>query len=361
MNKTHRGFLIVVGALTLVVSVSVRGGEFAEAKSPTTKKRSTKATKSAVKSLATLPASPALTAGDSVPFELVNDLFFDTYSTGDIVVGKLPGGFPAELPVPPNSSVLGGMTVRYGQQTGAPLNVIGVLRNPLPVSGVMSFFAKELAAAGWQQPKGPDSGGGFDTAPQSFLPWCKGSTSLTIQTRQLAQATSIKIMVVDSSGNSFAYSFCLGPPTSQQQPPPQILPKLVPPSGVELQSFGSGVSGEYASSNAQAKTAVSPADLLNHFDAQLQAAGWKLNTKLGGPVGARASYNVPFGNKTIPGTLLIISHQDGFVTLSLTRGAIDGPFGAGPTFPPAPAPVLVPAPSPQTTQIATIAPTTKPA
>jgi hypothetical protein len=346
-RRLSRWYGAVVGLSLVTVGLSLSNLGVAEAKTPTTKKKSSKP--AFTSGIATLPPAPALKLGESVPVALVNGLFFDGFSTGEIVVGKLPGGFPANFPVIPGSTVLGGMSSVYGAELGNPnKSLIGVLQTSASPESVAAFLQRELTKAGWTQPVGPNQGGGFDGSNAfNYLPWCSDSAFMNLQPRKLENSTLIRVMV-----NTVQPGFggpCGSPITTA--PTLKPLPKLTAPAGVVLKANGSGGYGDFATSNASARTTVSVSDLLNHFDAQLVAAGWKQTKLAAGPVGARASYDVSLDGKIVPASLLIISPEDGTVTLTLTRGAVNNGFPG--TVVPYPVPAMtvpVPAIAPPTTQ-----------
>lgn len=309
-------------------------------------------------SLATVPPAPALREGEPVPQALVRELFSDSQGvSSDIVVGQVPGGFPAAFPLPAGSTVLGGSIVSFAQQELTQQTVIGVFRSTEQVTTVRAFFAKELPAAGWKQPAwGSQQTGGFEAKndQQDYVPWCAGTMSVNIQLRPTASvapatasdpaATSIRIVVSPNN-------FCATPvPTTSPDVALVALPTLKAPAGMTMQSTGSAGYGEFATSGAVAKTDLTPAALLDHFDAQLVNARWQQTAKLSGPIGARATYTTNVSARTVKGTLLIVSPSDGTVALTLTRGETQGPFGiTPPTIQPFPAGVPTPVLAPATT------------
>ncbi|HEX8830703.1 MAG TPA: hypothetical protein VF705_06020, partial [Longimicrobium sp.] len=125
-------------------------------------------------SLALLLAPCTIAAQDAVPGELVRALFASGRSerAPDIVVGRVPDGFPAAL-VPAGARVVGGIR----RDSLAMTLVVAV---PLAPDAASAAHRQALAGAGWAAPQEMREARGFvSSGATEFRFLCRGNEMVT--------------------------------------------------------------------------------------------------------------------------------------------------------------------------------------
>jgi hypothetical protein len=272
-------------------------------------------------------------------------------TTVRLLPGQVPDDLPFALALPPGARVVGSMV-----RSGGPLSgVTVVLDAPGTRDDVLAFYERELQAQGWQAaPTGPfPSGGGFQVnRPGLGTTYCQGATgpslTITLYSRP-AGPNDVRLSTSASPGLCTVPS----PPVSAPQMPQAatLLPRLTPPSGVELQGGGGGGGGPNRwSSEATAETTRSPAELEAYFAELLAAAGWTRED--GGADGGLAwsAWTIP-AEGDWRGLLMVVQWPEGDRRLLSARveSPTLSPYGAGGsyTFYSPPPPPLTAPPPPQ--------------
>ncbi len=199
-----------------------------------------------------------------------------------LLPGQLPDDLPLDLPLPPGTRVVGSSVRQLdaplpSNVTSAPATTI-VLDVPGTASDVIAAFEQALRAQGWSPAQGgPFAGmGGFQGAGMGpGLVYCQtpDGPSLTLSAYPEAQGLSnVRINVANGPGLCSVPT----PPVSPRLPGgAERIPRLYPPDGVVLQtSFGGGGGPDRWTSEAEAVTDKSAAELEAFFAQQLAAAGW---------------------------------------------------------------------------------------
>lgn len=234
--------------------------------------------------LATAVAPCAAAAQNQNPATIPTDLalaLFDRseYDSGRratlIVVGHAPDGFPQSLTSFEGGTVLGG--ARFVQSS------VAVLAFSLPPNQVLLSADRQLRARGLMPPPPPPEAnrGGFVSTADYPSPWgnvyCADSATVTLGAVPAPNGgTYLRL----SHSRNQQYSACTRGQRSSLFEAPFKFPMLLPPPGMVSHGGGSGMGGNSASVSARLTGLLKPADLVAHYRAQLDAAGWRTRTPI---------------------------------------------------------------------------------
>ncbi|HYD53377.1 MAG TPA: hypothetical protein VEA99_12140 [Gemmatimonadaceae bacterium] len=208
---------------------------------------------------------------DSIPTELAVALMSSEYgghSGGGVplfTVGRAPERFPATLVPPGPARVVGGT---WDGASGAII-VTYPTREPVAV-----LRAREaLIAAGWKPPEPSDEGGFVVTsifAGNDLL--CRDDQAVMLQPAHPPGASAARITFREGAGSlcSHRRRMMRGPFRAALR-----LPALRPPAGAMAAGSGSSTGDDRIETSTRLTAAQSAAELLAHYGAQLEAAGWK--------------------------------------------------------------------------------------
>jgi len=210
----------------------------------------------------------------TVPTELVQALLgrgeYDTGRAPRLFVGRAPDGVPSSV-----TSIEGG-TVLGGMEEGR--NAVVVLAFTLPPNQVVLSVDRQLRARGWNPPPPPpdvDRGGFVSSAYGTPFgnAYCSDSTSLAITSIPAPRGgTYLKI----TQQRNPQFSFCRPSDRARFLFGTQFkFPALLPPPGMISHGGGSGSGGNSSSISARLSGPLKPAELVAHYRAQLDAAGWR--------------------------------------------------------------------------------------
>ena len=195
---------------------------------------------------------------------------------------QLPPGLNTFLPLPEGCRLLGSL-IRSPEQITI---VLDALQSP---EQVLTFYREQMKASGWQE------------LDETMRPFMHGFTHTTMRgsghgnTLTLCQgqgSRNIFIQAFTGTGsrtdvrinlNSGAHSPC-----NQRQrrmrhmhPMREVLPLLVPPQGTRQQPGGGGGNDDRWYSTASLISTLDVQQLADHYQRQLEAAGWKYEAKGG--------------------------------------------------------------------------------
>ena len=221
----------------------------------------------------------------TVPMDLVLGLFADemgpdSVSFARILVGKAPDDLKLpNLKLP----VLGAFVHELG--------AIVVYRITGDSKKTYAFAKEQMRAAGWQLMQipdvpPPDAGfSGTELHLEEFAPMCREGMMALIQMATIQPGLHVLRIAIDRADGCAegANSVGLGFAVPTEQTP---LPKLEPPKGSEV--FGSMGQVTVASfvTNAFVLSDLTTAQLIDHYGAQMHAAGW---SSRGGTAGETTS------------------------------------------------------------------------
>ncbi len=187
-----------------------------------------------------------------------------------LFVGQLPPDLPVELPLPPDSQIVGSLSDR--RQT-----VTILLDSPLAPDDIYTFYHDQLTVAGWSELVFAPFRGGF-SAPgrrprerRAEVLYCRAASGpvLSVQARTVPdRPTEVRLLLSTDPTHT---------PCAAQWTPEgtiQLLPDLVAPPTAQLSPQSSGSGGNLAQANATLQTDDDLTTVTVHYTHQLELAGW---------------------------------------------------------------------------------------
>lgn len=221
-----------------------------------------------------------------VPLELVQTLAFTPFADAaspDVLVGRLPDDIADVVAVPADGRIIGSLVFRH--------NAVSAVAVPGPEQAMLDSTKARLMAAGWTKYDPPQQRG-FASNRYMRTTYCLGDT-LSLNMRGGRDPDGGRsVLFVSASSRTASICRTQQPATSRRTAGPSLIPSLTPPEGsmASGSGAGSGSGEEYA--RARVRTDLSAAQLIEHYDAQLQAAGWTLIQRLTADDAAVATYRV---------------------------------------------------------------------
>lgn len=186
-----------------------------------------------------------------------------------ILIGSLPDDLPIDLPLPEDAQV-----IAYIRQPYAFNQVI--LDVPQTPEDVLAFYTQSLADLGWRQAQANQPGGGFISVEVSSGRFCLGENDAYLEVRALEAPEGLTDVLLTLQVPVDAY-LCQETGPEYMDAGSRLIPSLEAPQGVQISSSGSGGSSDGSAYNtADLQTSLSIDELLSHYNAQLEQAGWEL-------------------------------------------------------------------------------------
>ena len=184
---------------------------------------------------------------------------------------RLPPGLPVELPLPPEFELLGSLA-NYGAD-GELMHTQIVLDSPVDPNATLDLLERSFTAGGWSvQEQGGPSGFTPLNAHVAAI-FCAPENRAFIHLNAFGTPRDVTDVRLELNTQTI-YSPCSGEPRMIDQPLDVPLPALAAPRGSEITLHGGTYLEEQASSSAVIFTDMAGDELLRHFEAQLEAAGW---------------------------------------------------------------------------------------
>ncbi len=230
-----------------------------------------------------------------------------------LLPGELPSGLPFEIPLPPEARVIGSAV---GEADGTIL-----LDVPQSPEEVEAFYARELAARGWEEQRPYLEESGFVSAgvERGGGRFCRGKGGPSLRVSAFVRpegTTDLRIFYTLES----RFSFCDRPRAVREKPllevREEVLPRLVHPEGSRQRRGGGGASDDYVSSYALVRlpstSAWSAEGLRAYYAEQLRAAGWTPREE--GKTGAVAwsRWDVAYEGERWQGLLFVVDRGEGW-------------------------------------------------
>ena len=212
--------------------------------------------------------------------------------TVQLLPGQIPSDLPLNLPLPPDARLIGtvvrtlpgGPTSEASMAMGpvAPGATV-VLDAPGSREALLTLYEGALAQQGWRVAQGGSPfPGGFQTAfgGGGGLTYCQSESGPWLSVNVYPRASGPNDVRLTVGTNAGACSIPMPPvPRAAIPRAAELLPRLVPPSGVVMQPVGGGGGGSHRwSSEAAAETSRPATELEAHFAQQMTAAGWVRQT-----------------------------------------------------------------------------------
>jgi hypothetical protein len=192
----------------------------------------------------------------------------DSDTAVTIRIETLPEDLPFELPLPEDSTPVGGITVA---SPGG--NVYRLLVDTrLEPAAVLDFYAEALDANPWRRLNMPGTGG-FASGTIANDMYCYGpETTVNINVWRLpSDTTDLQIYINEDTGAVLCGDGAL--PSSQ--PEQTLLPQLPDVPGVTVVTAQQNMNGrELVLSTATLRSDLAPADILAGYATALEAEGW---------------------------------------------------------------------------------------
>jgi hypothetical protein len=218
---------------------------------------------------------------DMVPIEFVRMLTITPFmSTPEVAVGRLPERLANDLAPGPDTRIIGSLTTRRFS-VGAL-----VMRGRSPE--VQERLAAQLVEKGWRKlpattPDAPR--GGFETpfreprnGPLTLCSTDDHNVQINVSNHRGDSAAVRLFLGRDNFGVS-----CVDPGlTSSSAPANEApIPALRAPAGTEYRGggSGSGSGSRWGDAHGQLRSDMEPAALLEHYAAQMIAAGWQAGAR----------------------------------------------------------------------------------
>ncbi|MEX2284638.1 MAG: hypothetical protein WEE89_19275 [Gemmatimonadota bacterium] len=226
--------------------------------------------------------------------------------SANITVGQLPPDFPADLKLPANARVVGGMSA--GRFTHS-----AIIALPGNTASARTAIQSALSASGWtirpveQTPSRGFQSGGFQNprefaiAPQVY---CTSAGQLMLST--WARNTEQTYVRLDYSprtperGNVCERS----PMRDSFESIP--LPLLRHPEGARQGSSGSGGSSDSRQADAEIEAAENAKELIDHYTPQLREAGWTQVSRADVANASMATFTLKKDGRDWQGVLLAV-------------------------------------------------------
>ena len=235
----------------------------------------------------TAHAQPAPRDTSPVPRELV-ELLFGRYGFGmrDIVVGRAPSGLPAGLE-PEHVRAVGGMG---GPMGGEAVYEVG--RDP---GAAAAALVATLEGGGWERyaPRPMGAMRGFVGSGMIGGPtnqFCKDRSTVTVAPHRQFDRSYLRVTWTVAERNPCRM---LAEQSEGQRMMEQRygeIPSLSPPGDMEVQGSGTSTSGDGWSVSARATGERTAVQLLDHYVAEMKAAGWTQATRQGDATLAIATF-----------------------------------------------------------------------
>jgi len=189
-----------------------------------------------------------------------------------LLVGRIPDGLPVALPVPERAQVAG--TYVHG-----PKDIIVLLDTDLPPERVFAFYEERLRDAGWARLAAPDLlsiSGGFTEPTRPLSPvsprqalFCQGPHGPSLRVQAAAPPGEVLTQV------RLDLDLLLGQPMCQPiQEGRQIVPSLTPPLHARQMTRSASLGAREFYVRAILESDGTLTDLVTHYAAQMEQAGW---------------------------------------------------------------------------------------
>ena len=208
-----------------------------------------------------------------VPLELVQTLLdggpFDDGPAPRVLVGSLPEITSRVLTVPTGARIIG--SIVYPQSTRSALAFAA------PADSVRAMMEQSLAAGGWKKLDLPQRGG-FSAGglAQARRPYCLGdSATVTLGVKPNPDGGTYLTI---THMRDREHSMCGRERPQYRERRESLIPTLLPPADAQSRGSSSGGSTNSWDAHTHLRTTASIEELLEHYDAQLRAAGWQPGT-----------------------------------------------------------------------------------
>ncbi len=213
-------------------------------------------------------------------------------------LASLPDSIPADMPLPAGARIVASVRTPYDTQI--------MLDTEMSPMDVLEFYAVTLPPQGWQASPGLHEPSGFVSAPITLQSYCLNGDQAHVMINALEGASGMTDLRLQLNGPADSY-ICAGQAEMGMMDSADLIPALRAPAGVQQISSGSGSGGDQADTSAELRTeAFRAADLVAHYNAQLQQTGWQMLGTAGAEGIAWSTWSFQDGDeKSWSGTLVV--------------------------------------------------------
>jgi hypothetical protein len=209
-----------------------------------------------------------------VPLEFVEMLAMTPFAGNpDVAVGRLPDGLASDLALGADARIIGSLI--------SPRSSLSALVMQGRPASVRERLITRLVEQGWKQLAAPSARGGFETelrqggAPTLCSP--DGDNIQLIVSGHRGDSTAVRLFL--ASGDLGVS--CADPElTSTRMPSEELpMPALYAPTGTTYRGGGAGGGTTDSNARGRLRTDMEPAALVEHYAAQMVAAGWQVGAQ----------------------------------------------------------------------------------
>lgn len=185
-----------------------------------------------------------------------------------VYIGSLPKELPYDLPIPEDAHMVGSIT-------GSWVDYLLIFDTRLSSKAIHTFYAENLTGQGWQEAPANAGPGGFISSTDLFSGYCHEAEDafLNVETGlNFNGQTSVRLNL-DISPPPFN---CDASAISSGSLYEKLMPQLETPGGTIVQSGGASSSDHEAEITAHLQSDLSPLQLVEFYNEQLLAFGWKM-------------------------------------------------------------------------------------
>jgi len=207
-----------------------------------------------------------------------------------VYIGSLPKDMPYDLPKPDDARIIGSIT-------GGGIDYALIFDTSLSSRSIHEFYAQNLTDKGWHEAPTNRGQGGFISQANLYSEYChaNGDAFLSVQTPSVSdEKTSIRLNL-EISPNPYN---CSASAVSSGYPSEKLIPQLEAPSGTMIQSGGSSSSDRDAEVTASLQSTLSAIELIEFYNPQLLALGWKMQDNGNGEGAAWSHWTFTDDQKT---------------------------------------------------------------
>jgi hypothetical protein len=184
-----------------------------------------------------------------------------------VYIGSMPKDLPYDLPTPDDARTIGSIT-------GSWVDYILIFDTSLSSKSIHEFYAQNLTAQGWHEAPMNAGQGGFVSQSDLYSGYCyEEDAFLSVEAPSISnEQTSIRLNL-DISPPLYN---CDASAVSSGSTYEKLIPQLETPSGTMIQSGGASSSDRDAEVTAHLQSDLSPIQLVEVYNPQLLAVGWKM-------------------------------------------------------------------------------------
>ena len=259
-----------------------------------------------------------------VPLELVQTLVvsgpFDDDAAARVLVGSIPEVTARVVPLPATARIIGSLVYSHSTRSAVAFAA--------SADSVLRMMEQSLVGAGWEKFEPPRHRGFNSNVYGGGSQFCMGdSAAVSLSVRPNAEGGTY--LTIGHLLNH-EYSVCRMEPPPLPERHESLIPTLLPPAGARSRGGGSGGGGgDHWHAHTQLQTTASIEELLEHYGAQLRAAGWQPGTSAADGALVLQTYRLTDDEGAQWNGLFTVSGEPGashrFLSVLATRAEVDRP------------------------------------